>query len=60
MQCAFTISPFMKISVPGVQTFIVVRSPARNCASTEIGQSWSFRIVSGACECTITPLFNFA
>ena len=48
----------MKISVPGVQTFIVVRPPARNWASIEIGQSWSLRIVSGACECTITPLFR--
>ena len=60
MQWALTIAPFMSISVPGVQTFIVVRLPARNCASTEIGQSWSFRMVSGACEWTITPLFSFA
>ena len=58
MQCAFTIAPFISISVPGVHTFMVVRLPARNCASTEMGQSWSFRIVSGACEWTITPLLS--
>ena len=39
VQWSFTIAPRMKISVPGVHTFIVVRPPARNCASTEIGQS---------------------
>ena len=34
--------------------------PPRNCTSIEIGKSWSRCIVSGACECTMTPLLRAA
>jgi hypothetical protein len=51
--------------VPGEQTLPVGRGlpslkPPRNCTSIEIGKSWSRSIVSGGCECTMTPLLRAA
>ena len=65
MQWRVSSWPFMTTFVPGVQRFAVERAvplprPPRNCASMEIGKSWSFRIVSSGWPWTITPLLRKA
>ena len=55
----------MTTFVPGVQRLAVERgspspSPPSSCSSSEIGKSWSFSIVWGAGDCSISPLFRFA
>ena len=61
---ALSSEPFITTCVPGVQRFAVGRSPGpnppSNCTSIEIGKSWSFRLLSGDWECTITPLLRSA